>query len=143
MANAREVSDRYTAAIKAKDAGAIGALFAETGSLEEPAGSFEGREAIVEYWERFFTAFPDLDVRDEVKADAVDVAVNEWSASGTNTGALQTPEGTLSATGNRMTMRGCDVIAVRGGLIQSHRVYYDQLAFLTQLGLVPEGAVAS
>jgi ketosteroid isomerase-like protein len=41
-----------------------------------------------------------------------------------------------------MTMRGCDVITVRDGRITSHRVYYDQLAFLSQLGLVPEAAAA-
>jgi ketosteroid isomerase-like protein len=55
---------------------------------------------------------------------------------------METPEGTIPATGKRVTLRGCDVLTVRDGLIVSHRAYYDQLAFMAQLGLVPEGAAA-
>jgi ketosteroid isomerase-like protein len=42
-----------------------------------------------------------------------------------------------------VTFRGCDALTVRDGRIRSHRAYYDQLAFMTQLGLVPEIAAAS
>ncbi len=143
MAEAREISDRYTDAINAHDAAAIGALYADDAVFSEPAGEFRGREAIVQYWESFFEAFPDLSGRDEFKAESGDTAINEWSASGTNSGPMETPEGTMPATGKRMTLRGCDAITVRDGRIRSHRAYYDQLAFMTQLGLVPEGATAS
>ena len=143
MAGAREISDRYTDAINAHDAGAIGALYADDGVLSEPAGEYRGREAIVQYWERFFAAFPDLNGRDEFKAESGDTAINEWSVSGTNSGPMETPEGTIPATNKRATLRGCDVITVRDGVIRSHRAYYDQLGLMTQLGLVPEGATAS
>ncbi len=142
MAEAREISDRYTDAINAHDAEAIGALYADDGVLSDPAGEFRGPEAIVQYWESFFTAFPDLSGRDEFKAESGDTAINEWSASGTHSGPLETPEGTIPATGKQATLRGCDAITVRDGRITSHRVYYDQLAFMTQLGLVPEGVTA-
>ncbi len=143
MAEAREISDRYTDAINAHDADAIGALYADDGVLSDPSGEFRGPEAIVQYWERFFTAFPDMNGRDEFTAESGDTAINEWSFSGTNSGPMETPEGTIPATGKRMTLRGCDALTVREGRIQSHRAYYDQLAFMTQLGLVPEGATAS
>jgi steroid delta-isomerase-like uncharacterized protein len=143
MAQAREISDRYTDAINAHDAEAIAALYAEGAGLEEPAGKFMGRDAVLQYWERFFAAFPDLNGRDEFKAESGDTAINEWSFSGTNSGPMETPEGTIPATGKQVTIRGCDVLTVRDGLIQSHRAYYDQLAFMTQLGLVPEGAAVS
>ena len=139
MAEAREISDRYTDALNAHDAEAIGALYADDGVLSDPAGEFRGPEAIVQYWESFFTAFPDLSGRDEFKAESGDTAINEWSASGTHSGPLETPEGTIPATGKQATLRGCDAITVQNGRITSHRVYYDQLAFMTQLGLVPEG----
>src|SRR5919109_3209022 len=142
MANARQVSDRYTDAINAHDAEAIAALYAEGAGLEEPAGEFKGREAMREYWQRFFVAFPDLEVGDEFKAENGDTAINEWFFSGTNSGPMETPEGPLPATGKRITIRGCDVLTVRGGLIESHRAYYDQLGLMTQLGLVPEEAAA-
>jgi steroid delta-isomerase-like uncharacterized protein len=143
MANAREVSDRYTDLINAHDAEAIGALYADDGVLTDPTGEFRGPDEVAQYWERFFQAFPDMTGRDEFKAESGDTAINEWSASGTNSGPLETPEGTIPATGKRGSLRGCDVITVRDGLIQSHRVYYDQLEFLSQLGLVPEGAAVS
>ena len=140
MEQAREISDRYTELINAHDADAIGELYADDAVMSEPAGEFRGRAAIVEYWDGLFTAMPDLSGRDEFKAAAGDTAINEWSMSGTNSGPMETPEGSIAATGKRVTVGGCDAITVRDGRIQSHRVYYDQLAFMTQLGLVPGGA---
>lgn len=142
MASAREVSDRYTELINAHDAQAIGELFAEDGVLIDPAGEFRGREAIVGYWQGFFQAFPEMAGEDEFKAEEGDGAINEWTAVGTHDGPLETPEGSIPATGKQVTIRGCDVITVRDGRITSQRVYYDQLSFLTQLGLVSEAAAA-
>lgn len=143
MASAREVSDRFTDLINARDADGIGALFAKDASFAEPAGEFKGREAIVGYWRVMFEAFPDVQVRDDLKADVGDSAMNEWSAGGTHSGPWETPEGSIPATGRRVSFRGCDIVAVRDGLIYEHRAYYDQLSLMTQLGLVPEGALAS
>jgi steroid delta-isomerase-like uncharacterized protein len=143
MAEAREVSDRYTDLINAHDAEAIGALYADDGVLNDPSGEYQGLEAIVQYWEGFFQAFPDISVRHEFQAESGDTAITEWTASGTNDGSLETPEGAVPATGRRVTIRGADAITVRNGRITSHRVYYDQLAFMTQLGLAPEGPAAS
>jgi steroid delta-isomerase-like uncharacterized protein len=142
MAEAREISDRYTDLINAHDAEAIAELYGDDGVLSDPSGEYRGREAIVEYWQGFFQAFPDMTGQDEFKAESGDTAINEWSASGTNDGPLETPEGSIPATGKRVTIRGCDALTVRGGLVTSHRVYYDQLSFMTQLGLAPEGAAA-
>jgi|ERR671925_2211400 predicted ester cyclase len=143
MTTAREVSDRYTVAINAHDAAAIGALYAEGAGLKEPAGEFMGREAVVQYWERFFEAFPDLSVRDTFKAENGDTAINEWTASGTNSGPMETPEGTIPATGRPVTIVGCDLLTVSEGLITEHRAHYDQLGFMSQLGLASEPAAVS
>jgi steroid delta-isomerase-like uncharacterized protein len=143
MASAREISDRYTELINAHDAEGIAALFAEDGLFTEPTGDFKGRDAIVGYWRAMFGAFPDLQGRDDLKAEAGDSAFNEWTAGGTNSGPLETPEGTIPATGKRVTFRGCDIVAVKDGRIYEQRAYYDQLSLMTQLGLVPEGALTS
>lgn len=37
-----------------------------------------------------------------------------------------------------MRFRECDAVTVEGGLITSHRFYYDQMDVLGQLGLLPE-----
>lgn len=143
MADAREISDRYTELINAHDAQAIGELYADDGVFVDPSGEYRGGEAIAEYWDGFFKAFPDLSGRDEFKAESGDTAINEWSASGTNTGPMETPEGAMPATGKQLTLHGCDVLTVRDGRITSHRAYYDQLGFMSQLGLVPDGAPAT
>jgi steroid delta-isomerase-like uncharacterized protein len=143
MATAREVSDRFTDAINAHDAKSIGALFADNGVFTEPAGEFRGPDEVIAYWERLFEAFPDLTGKDTFKAEAGDTAINEWSVSGTNTGPMETPDGTFPATGKRVTIVGSDALAVRDGLIYAHRAYYDQLSMMTQLGLVPEGAATA
>jgi steroid delta-isomerase-like uncharacterized protein len=141
-ASAREVSKRHTELINAHDAKGLGALYAEDAVLTDPSGEYKGREAIVEYWAGFFQAFPDLNGGDTFTAESGDTVINEWNASGTNTGPLETPEGTVPATGKRMTLAGADAQTTRDGLIVNHRVYYDQLGWMTQLGLVPEGAAA-
>lgn len=143
MTKARELSDRYTDAINAHDPGAIGALFAEDGTLEEPAGKAVGRDEVVGYWEQFFTAFPDVRVVDEAEGDGGDIALNEWSAVATHLGPLETPDGTVPPTGKAVALRGCDVIGVGDGLIKRHRAYYDQVELLTQLGLVPATATVA
>jgi steroid delta-isomerase-like uncharacterized protein len=142
MTEARQLSDRYVDLINAHDAQAIGALYADDAVLSDPSGEFRGREAIVQYWEGFFRGFPDLSVTEEFKAEGGDTAITEWTVSGTNQGPLETPEGTIPATGKRVTISGSDGMSVDEERITSHRVYYDQLTFLTQLGLVPETAAA-
>ncbi len=41
-----------------------------------------------------------------------------------------------------MRLRECDVATVTDGLVTSHRFYFDQMDFLGQLGLGPEGQAA-
>jgi steroid delta-isomerase-like uncharacterized protein len=142
VAGAREINDRYTAAVRAHDLETILGLFAPDGRIQDPTATYEGRDGVREYWGRFFEAFPDLDATDDITAVAGDTVLNEWTAGGTNTGPLDLGDETIPATGKKVRLRGADVVEVRGGKIQSHRAYYDLTAFMSQLGLVPEGAVA-
>jgi len=45
-------------------------------------------------------------------------------------------DGVILPTGNRIELRGCVVYKVEGGEISESHIYYDQLEFLKQLGLV-------
>jgi steroid delta-isomerase-like uncharacterized protein len=143
MGQAQDVSQRYTEAANSHDTEAIGALFSERGVVNDPSGELKGREAIVQHWREMFEAFPDLEARDELTAEAGDAAINEWVFVGTNSGPMKTPEGTIPPTGKRVTLRGCDVVTVRDGCIESHRIYYDQVAMMSQLGLVFEDALTA
>jgi ketosteroid isomerase-like protein len=67
------------------------------------------------------------------------VAIDEGYVVGTNTAPLPMPSGeSVSATGKQIRVRSCDVVTVEGGMVTSHRFYFDQMEFLSQLGLLPE-----
>ena len=142
MATAREVSDRYTELINAHDARGDRCPVRGRRSVHRACRrvSRAGRGDLL--LGALLRGLPGHEGQDTFKAEAGDTAINEWTVSGTNTGPMETPEGTIPATGKRVSVSGSDALTVRDGLIRSQRAYYDQLAFMTQLGLVPEGAAS-
>lgn len=135
MGQAREILDRLTSAVQAGDRSAVRALYAEDAVAESPEGRLVGCDAIADYLIGFSRAFPDLRFELIATLEVGDTAIDEGYAIGTNTGPLSTPDGELPATGRSIRVRECDVLTVRGGVGVEHRFYYDQLDFLTQLGL--------
>jgi ketosteroid isomerase-like protein len=143
MSEAREVLDRLTAAVVANDAQAVAGCYAEDAVAVTPdEGELRGRDRIAEYMSQFGGSFPDLQYKYLQKHDAGNVAIDEGYLIGTHTGPLTTPSGeAIPATGKQIYVRSCDVATVAAGLITQHRMYFDQMEFLGQLGLLPpEGA---
>jgi hypothetical protein len=60
----------------------------------------------------------------------------------THTGPLVGPAGEIPATGRKLELQFCDVFIARGSRFAEHHIYYDQVTFLTQLGLMPQPATA-
>lgn len=86
----------------------------------------------------FTVALPDSGFEIEHTLEAGDTAVDEGWFHGTNTGPLKLADGeTLPATGKAVRVHGCDIATVKDGRIVDYRLYFDQLAFLEQLGLAP------
>jgi hypothetical protein len=51
---------------------------------------------------------------------------------------LLVPSGeAIPATGKRVSVRGVDVVSYSGGAVARHHMYFDQVQFLTALGLMP------
>jgi hypothetical protein len=143
MSEAREVLDRLTAAVVAKDAQAVAGCYTEDAVAVTPdEGELRGRDRIAEYMSQFGGSFPDLQYKYLQKHDTGNVAIDEGYLIGTHTGPLPTPSGeAIPATGKQINVRSCDVATVESGLIIQHRIYFDQMEFLGQLGLLPpEGA---
>src|SRR4030095_9319343 len=63
--------------------------------------------------------------------------VLEVTWAGTQTGALQGPSGTVPPTGKRQTTRAGSILHFEGAKIKDSRHYFDMLAFLQQLGVIP------
>ena len=65
-----------------------------------------------------------------------DVAIYQWLASGTHTGPLALPTGTIPATGKSATVPGVLITTVKDGKIVREEMYWNQLELLVQLGIM-------
>jgi hypothetical protein len=141
MTTPREISDAFTKAYNAHQPTQAAAYYRPDVVLVTPdAGKLKGREEAAEYLRGFLAGFPDARVEVVVKHDAGDTTIDEWIFHGTHTGPLPTLNGEpLAPTGKRVSVRGVDVVTYASGAIATHRMYFDQLEFLTALGLVPQG----
>jgi steroid delta-isomerase-like uncharacterized protein len=92
------------------------------------------------YNQQFLDAFPDLhfDLKDIIaQGDLVSVS---WVAKGTHKAPLKYGSTgiTLSPTNRMATVPGCTITEVRNNKIVRQSVYWDQVTFLTQLGVLTE-----
>lgn len=141
MGQAREVMDRLTDALTAHpDMKAIGELYAEDAVAFTPdEGEIRGRDRIVEYWRQMTEAVPEARFETLHAYETGDTAIDEGIFSGRNTGPLQLPNGeTLPPTQKEIRIRGVDIATVANGKIVDYRLYFDEMDFLGQLGLLPE-----
>lgn len=105
-------------------------------------GTVTGIEAFLAFVASFKQAFPDLRWEMREFIEGSDTVVVEGVFLGTNTGPMVGPWGYLPATGRRVKLSFCDIWNVRNGRIVENRIYYDQVTFFGQLGLLmsPQGA---
>jgi steroid delta-isomerase-like uncharacterized protein len=143
MSAQRDLLDHYVERYNAGDLEAVIDLYAEDAVQNMPDGSFEGKSAIRERLAKELEAFPDVThtVRSFVERD--DFFADEWTFAGTHTSPFSLPDGRqLPPTGKRVEIRGMETVELRDGRITANTLYYDNLSVLSQLGLVPEGAIA-
>jgi steroid delta-isomerase-like uncharacterized protein len=97
------------------------------------------REEVIAWFRGFFDAVPDLHMEVE------DVVVGgepgrervtvRWHITGTFSGK---PYMGIEPTGRPIDLRGMDLIQVEDGRVAGNNVYYDQLSFARQIGMLPE-----
>lgn len=138
MAEARELMDRATQAIFANDFETFRACYAPDVVFTAPdIGTGHGVDNLVAWMADFQKTLPDMTYEMAREHEAGNCAIDEGYVLGTNTGPISMPDGsTLPATGKEVRLRAIDVATVENGLISKHDFYFDQLEFLTQLGLM-------
>ncbi|HVC33250.1 MAG TPA: nuclear transport factor 2 family protein [Chloroflexota bacterium] len=128
------------AAFDAHDLDAGACMLAPDAELQDTATGLDlvGPAGLRQYWEGWFSGFPDG--RTEIlKIAAADdgTVVTEFLGKGTHTGPLPGPGGrVILATGRSTCTRFCQVATVKENLITGARMYYDLVGFLAQLGIM-------
>jgi len=116
-------------------------IFAENVVTVEPA---LGRAASLDVWreydEAFKTACPDASFALRSAVQEGDRIAVEGSFRGTFTAPLRTPLRELQPTGRSFDVEFADFFVFREGKVVEHRVYYDQVDFGVQLGIIPQPA---
>jgi steroid delta-isomerase-like uncharacterized protein len=96
------------------------------------------REDVVAWFRSFFDALPDLhmEVEDVVVAGEPgrEHVTVRWRVTGTFSRA---PYMGIEPTGRPIDLRGMDLIQIEDGRVAGNNIYYDQLTFARQIGMLP------
>lgn len=138
MSQLSEFVDRHYTAVNKGDVEAAAAEMADDIDNQFPgAGKVPGKDGFKMFTATFFKAFPDAKIQIVTQAESGDMIVTEGVYTGTHTGPLMSPQGEVPPTGKRIDLHFCDVFEVKGAKAVGHRLYFDNMEFLGQLGLLP------
>jgi predicted ester cyclase len=135
----RDDIEKGTALYNKGDVDGFCALYADGIVLTTPDGRFEGRDAIQSYLQGMYVAFPSGGVSVGRYCEDGDLYFGEFTVQGVNTGPLAMPDGSqLPATHRSVDVAAVEVARAEDGRIVEHRMVWDNMAFLGQLGLLPD-----
>ena len=97
----------------------------------------EGSDAIVAALQGWKTAFPDVKGTVNNALASENAVALEVTWRGTHTGPLDTPNGSVPASGKAFTLLTAWTIDVENDKITSSRHYFDILTLLEQIGAAP------
>lgn len=105
--------------------------------------TIHGPDGFVEYVRMWAGAFSDMKI--ETLATVADkrYAAGEFVGRGTHDGPLRTPAGEIAPTGRKLDERFTWFTEIADGKLTGARDYYNAMAIMMQLGLMPEPAVAT
>jgi predicted ester cyclase len=135
MSDLVDPMQRLRKAFNRHDLDALAQCFGPRAVLVAPDGIGQDREEIASYYGQFMEAFPDSRCTPQSVITSGDTLVAEYTLTGTHKGPFLVPGGGVAeATLRPITVRACSVSIVEDGLIVSHRIFYDQLELVAQLG---------
>jgi steroid delta-isomerase-like uncharacterized protein len=108
-------------------------VYTETGTGRR----VEGVDALVAGVREWKSAFPDLHGEVLRAVEAGDTVVLEIAWNGTHGGALETPAGTLPATGRPVRTGSTMWFTYAGGRVTKQDNHLDTLSLLAQIGAIP------
>ena len=129
----KAIARRAYDAINRNDLDALEEMVDSDITDHDPApGQGPGLEGVKQYFSSLHAAFPDvhMDVEDMIAEGEKVVA--RVSVSGTHQGEFLG----IEPTGNRVTIKGIDILRITDGRVVEHWGNFDDLGMLQQLGVV-------
>ena len=105
--------------------------------LTAPGAQVSGRANVIGFVAVFQGAFPDLRLEIEQLLTDGPAAAAEGTLTGTHDGVLHSPNGDVAPTGRAVEFRWAAVYVTDGDTLKSEHLFFDQMDFLGQLGLLP------
>jgi uncharacterized protein (TIGR02246 family) len=134
----RELFERMTNAWNAHDGDGFVATYAEDCEVTSPDLDGKGQKIVREFWEQYDRSFPDNQIVVRRTVVEGDTLVEESLFRGTNTGPLTNPDGAeVPPTGVAVEVPYLAIYTAREDQFVSCRMYWDQMAVMGQLGLLP------
>jgi predicted ester cyclase len=99
---------------------------------------FRGKDAVRAYAGVWFTAFPDMVVKQTNRVVGGDSVAGELEFTGTNSGPMMMAGKEIPPTGKSVMGKGAYFARIREGKIAEFKSYPDIAGLMTQLGFMPE-----
>ena len=135
MPSARDVILKHIDAFNGRDKDAD--PWAADAEFTAPGVRVSGRDNVIGFIAVFQEAFPDLRLEIEQLLTDGGAAAAEGKMKGTHDGVFHTPDGDVAPTGRALDLPWAAVYATDGDTIKSEHLFFDQMDFLGQLGLLP------
>ena len=133
--NARDVILKHIDAFNGRDSNAD--PWAADAEFTAPGVQVSGRNNVIGFIAVFQEAFPDLRLEVEQLLTDGPAAAAEGIMTGTHDGVFHTPNGDVAPTGRAIALRWAAVYVTEGETLKSEHLFFDQMDFLGQLGLLP------
>jgi steroid delta-isomerase-like uncharacterized protein len=131
-----EAFEKGTATFNAHDLEGFAEVLADDVVFTAPGGMRgAGKDACVEFYGSWFTAFPDAHVEVHSVQFIDDAAVEEGTFTGTHNGVLRGATGEVPPTGRSVSVDYIQVLHFSDGKHTSFNLMFDRLTMLEQLGL--------
>ena len=120
------------------DADAFLALFADDFEWVDDTRPMpmRSREEALRYTRSWFTAFPDMRMKETNRVIGDDSIASEVEFTGTNQGPLYVGDQQIPATGRKMSTHAMVFIRTENGKIKQFHTHPDSLGMMAQLGMV-------
>lgn len=138
MSELAQIRDTHYRGLSSNDVELALTVFADDVVTTTPQGVMQGLAAFRQFGEAFAAAVPDAALRPDRTFESGDTIITEGTYSGTHTGDLVGPAGTIPATGRAFSFPFVDLMQVTNGKVVSHRIYWDMMGFMAQLGVISQ-----